>query len=67
MLRSSEAHVVREGASWAVCFAPRLLRIRMSLQHTAQPAPSLTAATTNAHKQATIHAHNNKELRHLHE
>ena len=34
--------VVREGAGWAVCFAPRLLRIRMSLQHTAQPAPSLT-------------------------
>jgi len=34
--------VVREGAGWAVCFAPRLLRIRMSLQHTAQPVPSLT-------------------------
>jgi hypothetical protein len=34
--------VVREGAGWAVCFAPRLLRIRMSLQHTTQPTPSLT-------------------------
>jgi hypothetical protein len=64
---NSEAHVVREGAGWVVCCSDIRMRSRRGAKHTAQLAPSLTTATTNAHKQATIHAHNNKELRHLHE
>jgi hypothetical protein len=56
---NSEAHVVREGAGWAVCRSDIRMRSRRGAKHTAQLAPSLTTATTNEHKQATIHKHNN--------